>query len=260
MYNTQYTSLEDAQNYYGRGAYTKGNISLSSTINNGKLYIYVGGKGSDCTSKPSAAAPTVVCSGGYNGGGYGTLSRDNNDWSAGGGGATDVRTVHNSSWNNTSSLQSRIMVAAGGGGSQVSSMSPRYTEGMNGGTPNVKGQISNWNNNWTPIVNQTQGNGLGQGANGTVTTCACSGAGGGYQGGVNNAPAEYNYEGGAASGGSSFISGATSYGCATVTGYVFSNPSFISGNSNYCPSKVSGGTPHALGREHGYARITLTRW
>ena len=241
---------------YGRGAYTSGAIALNTNTNNGHLYIYIGGRGTNATSMPSATAPTVTCPGGFNGGGYGTLSRDVNDYSCGGGGATDIRLNNRATeWN------SRIMVAAGGGGGQVSSQVPAYTEGMHGGNPNVTGKISNWNNDWTPIVNQTQGNGLGQGANGQVSQCACSGGGGGYQGGVNYAPEEFNTEGGRASGGSSFISGATSAGCSTVTGYAFDNATavFKKGTDSTCPSKTIGGSPKALGQEDGYARITLIR-
>ena len=81
----------------GNGAYTSGLITLSQ---NSKLYIYVGGAGSETDY------------GGYNGGG--NIISGQSYSGASGGGATDIR-LEPGSWNNFNSLKSRIMVAAGGG-------------------------------------------------------------------------------------------------------------------------------------------------
>ena len=76
------------------GAYTSGEIELKRGE---KLYIYVGKSGDN---------------GGYNGGGGNYKSSTS---SRTGGGATDVRLTPGT-WNDITSLRSRIMVAAGGGG------------------------------------------------------------------------------------------------------------------------------------------------
>ncbi|MDD3392810.1 MAG: glycine rich domain-containing protein [Bacilli bacterium] len=82
----------------GKGSYTSGTIQLEKGT---KLYIYVGGN------------PGTGETGGYNGGqsiyeGQGLYGRA-------GGGATDIRLI-SGSWDDETSLKSRIMVAAGGGG------------------------------------------------------------------------------------------------------------------------------------------------
>ena len=238
----------------GRGAYTKGVISLTTSTNSGKLYLYIGGKGNDAVSNPNQNANKII-SAGWNGGGTGCVDIDPDDCSGAGGGATDIRTNYNATWNNSTSLNSRIMIAAGGGGGHKSSAS-QYSEAIDGGTPNATGKMSTWTGEWTANVNQTQGNALGQGFNGTnggKYHHAPAGGGGGLYGGTS---AITNNYGGRAAGGSSFISGATSYGCATKTGYTFSSPSFIKGSSSSCPSMTIGGSPAALGRVNGYARIT----
>ncbi|NLC47989.1 MAG: hypothetical protein GX758_01335, partial [Tenericutes bacterium] len=81
----------------GKGAYTSGIIELAKEET---LYIYVGQMGQYVANGTT-----------YNGG-----IATNNGWP--GGGATDVRTV-SGSWNDISSLISRIMVAGGGGTSST---------------------------------------------------------------------------------------------------------------------------------------------
>ena len=88
-YYIELAGAEGEGDYNGAGAKTSGYIYLEQGE---MLYFYVGGTD------------------GYNGGGQGTTS--SNIYS--GGGATDVRLV-NGTWDNTSSLISRIMVAGGGG-------------------------------------------------------------------------------------------------------------------------------------------------
>jgi hypothetical protein len=81
-----------------------------------KLFIYIGGRGSNSTS---------TWFGGFNGGGNGTLS-----YGGGGGGATDIRTKEND-------LNSRLVVAGGGGGWGYCSYSfyktQHYLSGGSGG-------------------------------------------------------------------------------------------------------------------------------
>ena len=99
-------------NAYGRGAYVKGDISLSKDA---VLYIYIGQQGA--TSSSTA----------WNGGGpKGTESLDGS-----GGGATDIRTKTGlnstqlaawaTAWSDDYGLRGRIMVAAGGAGSDDTS-------------------------------------------------------------------------------------------------------------------------------------------
>ena len=91
------------------GAYTSGEIELKRGE---KLYIYVGKSGAN---------------GGYNGGGG---NYKNSSSPRTGGGATDVR-ITSGTWNDITSLRSRIMVAAGGGGH--SGYNPATYSGSGGG-------------------------------------------------------------------------------------------------------------------------------
>ena len=91
----------------GLGAKTSGYIYLEKGE---VLYFYIGGKGT-----LTKTANTII-SGGYNGGGDAKTESASDSTATTGGGATDVRLV-GGSWDNMSSLISRIMVAAGGAGS-----------------------------------------------------------------------------------------------------------------------------------------------
>ena len=261
---------------YGRGAYTKGSLSLAQ---NQAFYVFVGGKGTDA---PYGTTPSSTA-GGYNGGGTGYRDSEGGggDYPGGGGGATDIRTA-NAAWNNFDGLKTRIMVAAGGGGGHCSRNSYHTNpvlNGCHGGAPNVTGNISGWTTEWTPIVDQKHGYKFGIGENGVQSTRAHgqAGAAGGYWGGV--IPDEMKVEGGdgyatggKASGGSSFISGHS--GCYAITegstinniayatdsrhysGIVFTGTEMI-GGYNSMPNPT--GTGNAVGRSgNGYCRITLT--
>jgi len=83
----------------GNGGYTSGSIYLTKDE---QLYVYVGG------------TPTSNEVGGYNGGG--SLTAGQGIYGRAGGGATDIRLSSNGTWNDATSLRSRIMVAGGGGG------------------------------------------------------------------------------------------------------------------------------------------------
>jgi type II secretory pathway pseudopilin PulG len=208
----------------GKGAYTKGEIYL---LAGDVLYIYVG--------QSLATANTTSFNGGTGTGG-GTP----------GGGATDIRIIPGT-WDNLTSLRSRIMVAAGGGSGQP--------VGHGGGLTGVNGGIATGG---TQTSGGTQEDIFTAGSFG-IGGSGCGG-GGGYYGG-----------GGAwcargAGGGSSFISGYN--GCNAITpdgthtnqpvhysGYVFTNTQMIAGNASM-PSPTGGTETGHSG--NGYARITLT--
>lgn len=120
----------------GYGAYTSGEIELKRGEN---LYLYVGKSGDK---------------GGYNGGGGNYNSKGTASYS--GGGATDVR-LTSGTWNDITSLRSRIMVAAGGGGHY--GYNPATYSGSGGGLTGYGGTAH-------PIVGY-RGNGASQTAGGS---------------------------------------------------------------------------------------------
>ena len=85
------------------------------------MYVYVGGKGGNTSSLTSG-----VVAGGYNGGGYRYGYK-------GGGGATDIR-LKSGTWNNSTSLLSRIIVAGGGGSDGATSKKGMHGGGTTGGS------------------------------------------------------------------------------------------------------------------------------
>ena len=210
----------------GRGGYVKGNISLSP---NKVLYVYVGGMGT-----PSAKINSnykngfINNTGGYNGGG------NTSNCGCGGGGATDVRIYSNGSWDNATSLASRIIVAGGGGGCSYWTdtdgeggdagglIGPRfYTRGQldnvalsNTGGEQDKGGTQTGSNNGLPGEDGS----FGKGGNGYF------GAGGsGWYGGSGGNDHPYNGSSNSeisGGGGSSFISGFS--GCKAYAGYTSS--------------------------------------
>jgi hypothetical protein len=92
----------------GKGAFVSGDILLKTKRT---FYLFVGGKGQD-----GSASANTVAAGGYNGGGNGGKDINDNDGSGGGGGASDIKLI-NGTYNDITSLRSRIIVAAGGPGS-----------------------------------------------------------------------------------------------------------------------------------------------
>ena len=125
----------------GKGAYTDGIIHLTKGTT---LYVYTGKNATDGTAWYEAS---------FGGGGAGGgLARAQSNsarihYGASGGGASDVRLV-NGTYDNISSLNSRIMVAAGGGGSLYRTESGAYvsgcagTGGSGGGLVGYQGQIA----------------------------------------------------------------------------------------------------------------------
>ena len=202
----------------GKGAYTVGNISLTS---NDLLYLYVGSKGATGDREVISTVP-----GGYNGGGNGYINRNMClQITAGGGGATDIRLIENN-------LNSRIMVAGGGGGAYSSyCLETDYIDatggdagGLNGFSANYirKSGFSEINptggtqinggmsvDDWTAENYTTNYSGtFGKGADGDTLTSSFSGGGGGYYGGASG-----RWQPGG--GGSSYISGYL--GCVSIT-------------------------------------------
>lgn len=188
----------------GKGAYTKGDIILDKDE---KVYLYVGNSKGEKKS--------------FNGGGSGGSS------ASGGGGATDVRLVPGT-WNDFSSLKSRIMVAAGGGGVTI------WKKGSEGGA--AGGLFSydtpyyasgNWGNTLGTGATQTiggagfdsilgapyhGGNGqFGIAGNGSDNEYG-GGGGSGYYGGSGGGDGDFAVSSG--SGGSSYISG--HIGCNSI--------------------------------------------
>ena len=254
----------------GKGAYTKGNISLEkSTI----LYVYTGASGD------TGASGEV-----FNNGTKRLLQRTDMYFCAGGG-STDIR-LTNGAWNDFNSLKSRIMVAASGGGASS------YHYPANGG---YGGALTGGNGAWDGVscsVNknsrtptggeQTRGGQNGLGCHSTQVDRAsfgsptlpqgsASGGGNGYYAGGDGTHGGNTT--GTGAGGSSYISGYS--GCKAITststassishsssanhysGKVFSSMTMTAGNASM--PKPAGGTETGHSG-HGYARITLTRW
>lgn len=179
----------------GKGAYTSGIIYL----NKGEtIYVYVGGQG--------GSNDTVTNIGGYNGGGY---SGNNSDqYSYGGGGATDFR-LNNGTWNDATSLASRIMVAAGGGGG----VNVLTTIGGEGGTLIGGNSTTSSSSYESSTYNATGGTQIGKGASYQSTR------GGGLGFGLQS-----NSSGYGGGGGSGYYGGSTGFGRTGAGG-----SSYISG-------------------------------
>ena len=233
-----------------QGAYTSGELRINK---NTVLYIYVGaGLLGYYTYK--ALTHSVIFNGG---GGFTTGCGDFNNNT--GGGATDIR-LANGSWDDFSSLKSRIMVAAGGSGSVGPFSLPGYggaltSSAADGAYP--ESTYGTYDYGEVSGVTQTSGYGFGVGQSGRR-----AGGGGGYYGGY--------AENCAGSGGSSFISGYP--GCNAISesstsdniihtglpdhysGYIFANMKMIAGDSQM--PAPSGGTETGHSG-NGYARITF---
>jgi hypothetical protein len=190
----------------GKGAYVSGYLALNEGE---KLYVYVGGQGSE--------SPSGRSSGGYNGGGKG-YSVNTTYPGSGGGGSTDVRYFGNVNpksnellWNSSLGLKSRIIVAAGGGGYSIGNagsnggaLNGLYTTGgSTGGTQTSGGVAASLTQNGT--------NG-GFGFAGDSGAEAVGGGGSGYYGGAGASQKSSDNKG--APSGSSFISGYT--GCVAI--------------------------------------------
>lgn len=201
--------------YGGYGGYTQGTVLLS---NSQVFYIYVGGKGNDS----GANGKCVGASGGWNGGGTG--GKDSNcdskpEPGSGGGGASDVRLI-GGSWNDITSLRSRIMVAAGGGGASGANKGGGGG-GLVGGAGNVSGGTQ------TSVT-------FGYGKSGAAAYTGGGGGGSGYYGGA----AAGDLRG--AGGGSSFISGHPGCNAINASGSHTGQPIHYSGLQFYNTSMQAG--------------------
>ena len=191
----------------GYGAFVSGILPIREKLT---LYFYIGQKG---INKGASS---------YNGGGKGK------ERGSSGGGSTDIRLIKKS-WNDFTSLKSRIIVAAGGGGSQIAEY---LSKGGSGGI--IKGDQGNKKKDYICDVtvskggeqtkggehgkedigdsNEGQNGGFGYGGEGSIGDYNGNGGGGGYFGGGGSATASCVVGSGA--GGSSYISGYT--GCRAI--------------------------------------------
>ena len=257
--------------YLGKGAYTSGNLSVTTSQT---FYVYVGEFGGNTVSMYDTMVSTRTWNGGGGGLNNGVVFSDpTKRANHAGGGATDIRTT-GGTWSNSTSLESRIMVAGGGGGSShggfggfaggtTGGRGVRYSEvsgyaydpanydmtfahdsRATGGTQSGGGLAGYFDWTCDPPSNGVKGRG------GDGNSMYGGGGGGGYFGG--GGAGVYTGSMGGGGGGSSFISGHS--GCASVTGYVFSSTSMIGGNQSQTDQNGNSSTGHAGA---GYARITF---
>jgi uncharacterized protein (TIGR02145 family) len=202
---------------YGQGGYAAGDLNVTGSQT---LHVYVGGQG-------GAPSNNGEWNGGWNGGGH---TRATNAHIGGGGGATDFRLV-GGSFDDLTSLTSRIMVAGGGGGSHSAAA---YEGGVGGG---LQGGLPAMGANDFPVGSDTYARQTASGSTPGVTqagsdvcnrgsrvgrfglggaqagdgnwnqACWGGGGGGGWYGG-------YGGGGTGGNGGSSYISGHA--GCVAV--------------------------------------------
>ena len=221
----------------GNGAYTQGTIYLNK---NETLHLYVGGKGATGVENGTAQ-------GGYNGGGTGDNDHNDDEANGAGGGATDIRLV-GGTWNDDTSLNSRIMVAAGGSGSAD------VWSGLPGGdlrssNTNAVGSSSTS----VALATQTTGYKFGIGQDGIYVrkNYPLSGAGGGYYGGFSTDDGStFDNRG---SGGSSFISG-----FAGVDAITSASSRIHTANTIHYSGKYFINSTMELGANEGNGKATIT--
>ena len=221
----------------GNGAYTQGTIYLNK---NETLHLYVGGKGATGVENGTAQ-------GGYNGGGTGDNDHNDDEANGAGGGATDIRLV-GGTWNNDTSLNSRIMVAAGGSGAAAA------WSGLPGGdlrssNTNAVGSSSTS----VALATQTTGYKFGIGQDGIYVrkNYPLSGAGGGYYGGFSTDDGStFDNRG---SGGSSFISG-----FAGVDAITSASSRTHTANTIHYSGKYFINSTMELGANEGNGKATIT--
>jgi hypothetical protein len=251
----------------GKGAYTKGEIHLNAGQ---VLYVYVGQTGDKTRTWK------------FNGGAYGGLPGSSHS----GGGATDIR-LTSGTWDDTTSLRSRIMVSAGGGGAAgLGAYNNAGQGGFGGALTGLSGTYYSGNGAAGFGLGGTQTAGGAAGANtysGTGTNYAGSfgkggqsestssnngsgGGGGGYYGGGAGGAVAQNGQGNGAGGGSSFISGYT--GCNAIdvngvhtgqsnhySGLVFTSTVMTAGNATM--PTLDGTSTMTGNKGNGYAKITF---
>lgn len=170
----------------GKGGYATGVVNLKA---GDKLYIGVGGKGTDGTFGDWAY-------GGYNGGGRG-CNDEYNGWrsdsddgdtgpeaSGAGGGATHIAlNVNRGVLSNYASYSNEVLIVAGGGGGASYKIEGGSGGGINGGTYSNDYGHTTWN-----YPTQTTGYAFGQGmdAYGIGNSDGAGGGGGGWYGGYSS--------------------------------------------------------------------------
>lgn len=271
---------ENASTEASNGGYTKGELYFNE---GDTFYIYVGEAGFRGTN--GIAATSTVGQGAratFNGGGKGgnagggSYPYENYYGGSSGGGSTDIRFV-SGSWDNVSSLRSRLMVSGGGGGMRMDAAYDA-SKGNAGGLSGQLGAVHGYlNPTYLSHVSQrgvggtqTTGFGFGVGGpgdnSGTTTYChGHNGGGGGYYGGTGGLQTGGSCHSMGGGSGSSFISGFTGVNAINAdgtasgqtkhfSGYVFKNMDMKAGNQSF-PSP-SGTTETGHGG-HGAAKITL---
>jgi hypothetical protein len=233
----------------GKGGYTRGEYNVVTPGT--QFYIYVGGKGGNCTGTSGPGG-----TGGWNGGGGGGTCGKSG---GGGGGATDVRVGGTGAGN-------RIIVAGGGGGASyynllaqgghgggLAGQNGEYITsgnvltvggggaGANGSLPGISGYTPTCDGNaaggggggYSPTGFGQPGVGGGPGgAGGTIAGGATGGSGGGGGGYAGGAGGTQTVNAGVGGGGGSAYIGGVNNGTTSIflqPGFV-SNPDQISGN------------------------------
>ena len=271
----------------GKGAYTIGNLSLTSTT---ALFVFVGQAGDNVTGITAPEGSTLgndhmtwsgvsypydpIFNNGF--ATYAIARR----WICSGGGATDIRTI-GGTWNNSTGLSSRIMVAAGGAGTMY--YHAVNTGGAAGAYTGYNGKVSGSDGHISYGGTQIKGGQHGQGMHADNYTsylssdgyavfgqtkkydmCGSGGGGGWYCGGNG---AHGSGTTGSGAGGSSYISGKS--GCSTNGSYSFIDSDsymidgqgvkYTSTSSSTANTNIPSHTGYTAGLGHtgnGYARIT----
>ena len=252
----------------GMGGYAAGQISLVASE---CLYVYCGQIGGDSGYDGQYASDTRTA---WNGGGYGRADHTDDEGCGGGGGATDVRlegTEGSTTWNDFSSLKSRIIVAGGGGGSGriADSSGQKSIAGAGGGLIGGYAYNEDGSNTNASPGSQIGGYSFGGGQNGLccidagwssfVNACSGGGGGGYYGGGTSPLVSDGMIEKPGA-GGSGYVSGMT--GCNAIKESSTSDNIIHTGSPNHYSGKVftNASMINGVNSGDGYARITLTRW
>lgn len=242
--------------YSGKGAYSKGTLTISDK--NTTLYLYSGGAGN------TAPGTATIKTGGFNGGGY-RYSYN------GGGGGSDIRI-------GSDSLYARVIVAGGGGsdgaasykgGNAGTDAGERGTFGCGSyGYGGTKNSSTTTGSGLSYIVTQdTTSNsssacaaGFGFGGFGVYRSSGYGGAGGGgWYGGEGTYPDGSVDDDGGGGGGSSYVytaSTAANYpsGCLLNSSYYLEDVQTIAGNTSFTSPSGTAETGHT---GDGYCRITV---
>lgn len=215
----------------GAGGYAYGNVNLTAGTT---IYVCVGGRGNDCSTRGSRdeSTPTYY-SGGYNGGG---MSKTVHYLNSSGGGCTHIGAFNNT-LKDHGSTSGLFIVAGGGGGSSYNSSSAYGHGGGGGGLSGSQGD-----NIGDYIVGDYFSYGLG----GSQTE-------GGYSTSYEN-PKLYQ---GIFGSGCLLINNSAGGGGGLYGGGAGCGWSGAGGGSGYIGGVSSGSMQNGVRTGNGYARITL---